>query len=323
MNKGTVIIPAFNENENLPRIIDQVAEVQKECLSNGMDQVIRVLVVDDHSDDGTYDTVLKIKEQYKKEVAVECIRMSRRSGFHVAVRAGYHHSQSSHWVVVVSADGQDDPNAIPEMIKKWQQGSQIVWAMRKSRQSEPLIGKFFAMLFYKLLQFFNRGANAEVDLSRADFYLLDKKVIKAINNCPERNTSLFGLIAWVGFRQGFVEYERKQRTIGETKWNFKRKVQLAIDWIIAFSALPLRMITYVGFFIAAVGFLYALYIVAVAFAGHPVEGWASTLVTILFLGGIQMMMLGVVGEYLFRNFDEARGRPLFFVEQSTLESKEK
>jgi len=161
-------------------------------------------------------------------------------------------------------------------------------------------------------------------LANADFYLLDRKVVNAINTCGERNTSLFGLLIWLGFNQDSVTYQRRARMSGKSKWNFKSRLRLATDWIIAFSGIPLRFVTYLGIFISLLGFVYALGVfINVFLFGSPVQGWASLMVVILFLSGIQMILLGTFGEYLWRNLDESRKRPLYFLEKSTHKKSKK
>ena len=150
--------------------------------------------------------------------------------------------------------------------------------------------------------------------------LLDCRVVEAVNACPEKNTSLFGLIAWMGFRQGTVEYRRQERRSGSSKWNFRSRAQLALDWIVGFSGLPLRLMTVVGAGVSLVGLIYAIHIVRNLFAGNPPEGWSSTMIVILVIGGLQMAMLGIIGEYLWKNLDESRRRPLFFIEKSTFDA---
>ena len=308
--KLSVIIPAYNEADNIGDTID---EIQTVVASMGSSIVLSdIVVVDDNSTDETYD---RIKD--RGDESVRAIRLSRRSGSHVALRAGLD-AVTGDVAICISADGQDDPGILSEMISSWEAGCDIVWALRKKRDNEPLLNRLFATLFYRALVWFGGTALTEIDLSRADFYLIDRKVVNAIKACRERNTSLFGLIIWLGFSQGYVEYERRSRKSGESKWNFKSRVQLAKDWIIAFSGVPLKLMTYVGFFIAGTGFLYALFVVTRSILyDSPLLGWPSIMTAILILGGGQIMMLGVMGEYLWRTLDESRDRPTYFVENDT------
>ena len=308
----SVIIPAFNESDNIRHTIGEIKDlIEKKNLS----EEYEIIVIDDHSTDNTFSIVKSFND-----TRIKCIRLSRRSGSHVALRAGITMAKGEA-VLCISGDGQDDPNVLEEMLKKWQEGAQIVWALRKHRK-EPLLRKWFALFFYMTLEFLTSRKKSQIDLSRADFYFLDKKVVNAINLCPERNTSLLGLINWLGFKQDYVEFERRERKFGKSKWGLRARYRLARDWIIAFSGLPLKLMTIAGIFFSLIGFLYAMFIIVYAIVGNPVQGWASTVVLILVLGGLYMLMLGIIGEYLWRNLDESRRRPLYFVEKSTLEESD-
>lgn len=308
----SIIIPAYNESSNIKTTIIELFDVLSDTyfISN-----YEIIVVDDHSDDSTFQEVKSFNDR-----KVKCIRLSRRSGSHVALRAGISLARGDA-VLCISADGQDDPNVLEEMLKKWQEGTQIVWALRKKRKESFLI-KRSVLIFYKTLELLTNTEKSEIDLSRADFYLLDKKVVDAINHCPERNTSLFGLINWLGFKQDYVEYKRRERKLGKSKWNFRARFLLAKDWIVAFSGLPLKLMSILGALVALIGFLYAIFIVIHAIIGNPIQGWASIMIVILILGGLQMIMFGILGEYLWRNIDESRRRPLYFIEKSTFKKLE-
>ena len=308
--KISVVIPAHNEEDNIKITVEELLSVVEKVTV--VDE-IQVIVIDDHSSDNTYNVVSSMDDS-----RVSCLRLSRKSGSHTALRAGLMEASGS-IVLCMSADGQENPDCLEEMLPMWEGGCKIVWALRKNRDNESLLYRLFAQIFYKTLSWVTRNTWAGIDLSRADFYLLDKSVVKAINACKERNTSIFGLITWLGFEQGFVEYERRERLSGESKWNFKSRMKLAKDWIIIFSGLPLRLMTVVGFAFACLGFSYSLYLVAHAFYGDPPTGWSSFMVVILIVGGIQMAMCGIIGEYLWRNLEESRMRPLYFIEKSTLD----
>jgi len=301
------IIPAYNEESNIAETISSIIKNISKYKNN---YPFEIIVIDDHSDDSTFKKVESLKESN-----INCIRLSRRSGSHNAIRTGLVNAKGDA-AICISADGQDNPDAICDMLSLWEQGTHLVWALRYKRQ-EPLRIKLLAKIFYKLLSIASKSEGNQIDLSRADFYLLDRKVIDAVNSCPETNTSLFGLLVWLGFNQSYIEYERKERKHGKSKWNFKSRTKLAYDWIIAFSGLPLKIMTYTGFCISLLGFLYALFIIIYSLFGKPVQGWASTIVIILFIGGLQMIMLGIAGEYLWRNLDESRKRPIAFIEDKT------
>lgn len=306
----SLVIPAHNESKALPETIKDILQVISYIPEFADD--FEVVVVDDHSDDGTYEFVAGLQDK-----RIKCLRLSKRSGSHAALRAGLHCARGQA-NICLSADGQDNPAALTEMLAAWKKGAHIVWALRHNRDDEPLRAKIFARVFYKLLQVLNPGLDGNIDLSRADFYLLDRKVVDALKSCPERNTSLFGLIAWLGFRQESVEYERRKRRHGSSKWSFRSKIRLALDWMVSFSGLPLKMMTLLGFIVSTLGFVLVLFVVIEAlFCGSPVQGWQSLFTAILFLGGVQLASLGVLGEYLWRTFDETKKRPLYFIEQSS------
>lgn len=305
----SVLIPAYNESDNIKNTIEEVLSVVKKISEIDNTQII---VIDDHSSDNTYEIA--------KQMNVSCLRLSRRSGFHVAVRAGMMHVKGDA-AIYISADGQEDISCLEEMLIKWQKGAQTIWALRKNRGNEPRYIRKPAELFYRVLNNLLEDKNHKVDVEKADFALMDRKVVEAFNSCLERNTSIPGLLSWFGFRQDFVEYERRERLHGKSKWSFRSRMRLAKDWIVAFSGLPLKFMTIVGGFVAVTGFMYAIFLIVNSFFRNPIEGWSSTMVVILLLGGLQMIMFGIVGEYLWRNLDESRRRPLYFIEKSTINNE--
>jgi dolichol-phosphate mannosyltransferase len=302
----SIVIPAYNEKENIPMIVGNV-----EMTLNRLSVVsgYEIIICDDHSSDGTFESVSVLMNS-----RVRAIRLSRRSGSHTAIRAGLREARGE-IVLCISADGQDDPGILSQMIEKIKEGAHIVWGVRIAR-SEPILKKQVVLFFYQILGYLVQNSD-KIDLANADFYLLHRKVVDAINSCKERNTSLFGLIAWIGFKQDQVSYERGKRKNGKSKWNFRSRMRLATDWIIAFSGLPLKLITLFGILFALAGFLYALAIIILYFLGKTTPGWAEMVILILLLGGIQMCMIGIIGQYLWRTLDESRYRPLYFVEEET------
>jgi glycosyltransferase involved in cell wall biosynthesis len=302
--KLSVVIPAYNESLNLQKILkDSAINIKSASIDS-----YEIIICDDHSNDDTREIATELAENN----LCKYIRLSRRSGSHVAIRAGLEKAKGEN-VLVISADGQDDANILPKMLQQIEKGKQIVWGVRRNRQ-EPFFHKHLSQIFYRLLSWFVPNEN-NIDLANADFYLLNRVAVDAINSCQERNTSLFGLIAWIGFDQGQEIYERKERYAGQSKWNFKSKMKLTLDWIIAFSGIPLKLITHLGSVFAIVGFLYALYIVVLSLLDMTTPGWAETVILMLLIGGIQMIMIGVVGEYLWRTLEEGRKRPLYFKEK--------
>lgn len=306
--KVSIVIPAYNEALIIKNTIDEVIDVLKKLEIKEYE----IIIIDDHSSDNTFELIKSINSQN-----IICYRLSRNSGSHIALRTGLFYS-SGDVVLCISADGQDDPNYLGEMLKKWRKGAKVVWALRENRDNENWIIRTTAKFFYKLLLWLVESKGNKIDLSRADYYLLDKVVVNAINSCHERNTSLFGLIAWLGFSQDIVEYKRRPRTIGKSGWTFENRVRLAKDWIVAFSGIPLIFATYIGFIFAISGFIYSIYILINALLGRiPPTGWSSIIIAIFIVGGIQLVIVGVIGEYLWRNLDETRRRPLYFIESTT------
>ena len=305
--KLSVCVPAYNESDNLIKTIDEIIfEINK--IENI--KTYEFIIVDDCSNDNTFDIINGLNDSN-----IRCIKLSKRSGSHIAMRAAIENTNGD-VALCLSADGQEDPSILSLMIEKYKSGKNIIWGIRENR-NEPIIHKLFASIFYGMLRKFVKQANQNIDLANADFYLLDTKAIEAIKKCKERNTSLFGLLIWIGFNQDQVKYNRRKRREGKSKWNFKSRTKLAKDWIIGFSAIPLKMITYIGISIALLGFIYSLVIVLLSILELTTPGWAETVIIILILGGIQLTMIGVIGEYLWRTLDETRMRPNYFIQKDT------
>lgn len=311
--KISFIIPAYNEANNLVPTIKEIEDQLSNLACSNLSY--EILVIDDASTDQTF---LKLSKSPFEHLSV--LRLSRRSGSHTAIRAGLRVATGDA-ALCLAADGQDDPAVLAKMLSLWKSGADTIWALRTTRDDEPFMNQFLAKLFYKILASFNE-TKVSIDLSRADFYFLDRKVINAINACEEKNTSLFGLIVWLGFNQDFIEYTRPPRRHGQSKWNMQSKFNLAKDWIIAFSGLPLKIMTLFGFIISGMGFIYALFIISHSvLRGSPVQGWSSVITVALILGGAQIMMLGIIGEYLWRALSESKNRPVFFIEKQFTSEK--
>lgn len=309
----SVVVAAYNESKNIQATVKEALLVLNKI--SGIDK-IEVIVVDDHSCDSTFESVEALNES-----RVKCIRLSRRSGSHIALRAGIKES-SGDVVLCISADGQDDPGCVGDMLLKIKDGANIVWALRRNRDNEPWHIKKPAQLFYKILTWFGGIEKNSVDISRANFFLLDRIVVNAINECPERNTSLFGLIVWLGFKQDWVEYQRRIRRFGRSKWNLTSQLRLAKNWIIGFSSIPLTLIFAIGVFVIILGFLYSIFMIINDTIFKTVrQEYSMVILVVLFISGIQMIMLGVVGQYIWNNSEDARRRPLFFIEKRSNKAK--
>jgi glycosyltransferase involved in cell wall biosynthesis len=302
----SIVIPAYNESDSIRHTIAQLRESIYQT-----PQIIdhEIIVVDDHSPEP-----LSIILRQEADPKIRCLRLSRRSGSHTALRAGLSVSTGDA-VLCISADGQEDPMVISQMIEQWKQGNQIVWGLRRKREKEGFLYQAFTRAFYKLLALLTERKDCTIDLNRADFYLLDRQVVNELNRLSENYTSLFGLIAWIGYEQAAVEYVRRERLFGHSKWRFRARLRLAKDWIIAFSGLPLKSLVIVGFSIAGLGFFFAVFTaIRTLVIGNPISGWSSLMIVILILGGFQLLTLGIIGEYLWRTLEETRRRPIYFIE---------
>lgn len=298
----SVVAPMYNEAENLTYFFERVTKVlQKLNLS------YEIVCVNDGSRDATLAGLLAQRE---KNPAIKVVDLSRNFGKDIALTAGIDHATGAA-VIPIDSDLQDPPELIEELVKKWREGFEVVYATRRSRQGESMFKRATAVLFYKL---FDRLTDVKMPRNTGDFRLIDRKAVEALKRLPERNRFLKGLFAWVGFRQTAVLYDREPRHAGTTKWNYWRLWNFALDGITGFSSIPLRVWTYVGMLISSCAFLYALFLIIRTFVhGKDWPGYASTMVAILFLGGIQLITLGVLGEYLARIYNEVKGRPLYLV----------
>lgn len=300
----SLIFPVYNEQDNLRLLYERV---QKVC-DTIPDEKFEFVFVDDCSGDSSPQI---LRELNGKDRRVKVIRFARNCGSHAALAAGLNFC-SGHCAVVLAADLQDPPEIISELLDKWQRGAKIVWGVRKAREGESLLRKFFAGIYYRLM---NWLTEIRMPPSGADVFLADRVVINAYKQMSEKHTSVFMALAWLGFPQNKISYTKQARHQGHSKWTLGRKFKLAVDSLLSFSDVPVRYMSALGFLTAIAGFAYALYVIwEYIFLEIPVQGWSSLIVAILVVGGIQMMMLGVLGEYLWRTYDESRKRPRFVVE---------
>lgn len=299
----SIVTPAFNESANLPILHSRLA-----AAFSGSNVDWEWIVVDDHSPDTTFDVISSLATSNPN---IRAVRLARNSGSHAAVICGLSES-SGDCAVVMASDLQDPPETIAQLLDKWRAGDHVVWAVRAAREGEDLSTTTFSRLYYLLMRRVV-GIRA-IPPTGADFFLLDRKVIDALLRFGESNVSLLALIAWMGFRQGSVSYNKEARLHGRSSWTFGKKFKLAIDSVASFSYLPIRVMSALGFLFAVLGLIYALVVIVHALRGNPVQGWASLMVVVLVVGGIQMVMMGVLGEYLWRTLDQARSRPQFIVE---------
>ncbi|MBP8000765.1 MAG: glycosyltransferase family 2 protein [Chloroflexi bacterium] len=302
----SLIAPVYNEEPVLHELYRRVKEVMDKSGESW-----ELVLVNDGSRDRSGEI---IGELHALDNRVKGFSFSRNFGFQVAVTAGLDHA-SGEAVVLTDADLQDPPEVIPQMIAKWREGYDVVYGVRASREGETWFKRFTAAAFYRLI---DRITGIDIPLDTGDFRLMDRRVVDAIRLMPERNRFLRGMVPWVGFRQTGVRYDRKARFAGESKFSSVRKMlPFALNAITGFSYFPLQLATYLGFAIAGLSVLAILTVILLRLFSPvaPLLGQATTLVVVLFLGGVQLISLGIIGEYLGRIYDEVKQRPLYLVKE--------
>jgi dolichol-phosphate mannosyltransferase len=305
MRRLSVITFFLNEARNLPLLKERLLAVL-----GPLDLEIEFILVDDHSTDASSEIA---QAWVAEQPLTTYIRLSRNCGSHAAIAAGLK-SCTGDCAVIMAADLQDPPEAIPQLLEHWQEGNDVVWACRAARLGESLITLAFSKIYYKVMQWI---AMPETPAQGADFVLIDRKVIDACNAIPEKHTSIMAMILWMGFRQTSFEYVKQARQSGSSKWTFSKKVKLFVDSVISFSYVPIRFMSLLGLIMAASGFIYALVVVVGRLTGWINAGTGfAALMTVLLVGqGSILTMLGILGEYLWRTFDESRGRPRYIIEK--------
>lgn len=301
----SLLIPVLNEEENIVPLIEAVDAAFKA----DQDTELEFVFVDDGSSDATFSIVADIA---KRDLRVKIIRLSRNFGSHPALLAAFTYCTGDA-AAYLAADLQDPPSVLCEMLKQWRCGFPVVWGQRITRD-EPLSQRLFARVYYQLMR---RYALPQIPSGGLDTCMIDRRVIDSIVSMREKNTSIFGLILWSGFSQAFVSYERSPRQRGVSRWTLGKKIKLVVDSFVAFSFVPIRLVTYLGLTFAFLGFGYGVFTIIRAMLGlTEVAGWASLITVVVFLSGVQLLMLGIVAEYLWRTFDESRGRPPFLVHET-------
>jgi len=300
----SVVVPAYNENDVLAHFHERLDQVL-----DGLDLDTDIIYVNDGSSDGTLEVMLGLRAA---DPRVAVIDLSRNFGKEIALTAGLDHARGDA-AVIIDADLQDPPELIPELVRGWQDGYDVVYAQRISRQGESLGKRTTAHLFYRLMQ--RLGGQVTIPADTGDFRLLSRRAIDALGRLREQHRFMKGLFAWVGFRQRAVPYHRDPRFAGKSKWNYWQLWNFSIEGITSFTIAPLKVATYVGSLTALFAFAYGIYIIIdTLIYGNPVAGYPSLMVVVLFLGGLQLMTIGILGEYLGRVFNEAKRRPLYIVQ---------
>jgi len=301
----SIVAPIYNELENIPELYPRIRDV--------MDQIgesWELVLVDDGSTDGSAEVMRKLAED---DPRVRPVIFARNFGHQIAVTAGLDYARGDA-VVIIDADLQDPPEVILDLIAKWREGYEVVYAVREERAGESWFKKTTASLFYRVIY---RITDVNIPLDTGDFRLMDKKVVNVMRQMREKHRFLRGMSSWVGFKQIGVSYKRKPRFAGETKYPLKKMIKLALNAVTSFSYFPLQLATYIGFVAAGLSVL-AIPVVAILrlTSGTTLEGQATTLIMVLFLGGVQLISLGIIGEYIGRIYDEAKGRPLYVVAEA-------
>jgi len=300
----TIIAPVYNEAESLPVLYKRVKEVMDKT-----GEPWELVLIDDGSRDGSTDIIRSLAKQ---DPCVRPVIFARNFGHQIAVTAGLDYSRGQA-VVIIDADLQDPPEVILDLIAKWREGFEVVYAVRAEREGESWFKTMTASLFYRLIY---RITDIKIPLDTGDFRLMDRKVVNVMNSMREKHRFLRGMSAWVGFKQIGVDYKRAARFAGTTKYPFSKMFRLALNAITSFSYFPLQVATYLGFISALISII-GIPIVAIGrlTGGAAFLGQATTLIAVLFLGGVQLICVGILGEYIGRIYDEVKGRPLYIVSQ--------
>uniref|UniRef100_A0A7V4TIC4 Glycosyltransferase n=1 Tax=Candidatus Caldatribacterium saccharofermentans TaxID=1454753 RepID=A0A7V4TIC4_9BACT len=301
----SVVIPVFNEEEVLPETYRRLTGVMEE-----LSEPYELIFVNDGSKDRSPEI---LDDLARKDPRVRVIHFSRNFGHQAAITAGMDYARGEA-VIVIDADLQDPPEVIPEMVAKWREGYEVVYGKRAKREGETFFKRFTASFFYRFLR---AMTDIDIPLDTGDFRLMDRKVVEVMRLLREKNRFIRGLVAWVGFRQAALEYVRHRRFAGTTKYPLRKMLKLAWDGITAFSNKPLKIAAYLGFALSFLSFVYLLVIVVTKLLGKStVPGWASLAVINLFFSGIILIILGIMGEYIGRIYDEAKNRPLYIVDRT-------
>ena len=305
MKKISIIIPAYNEEEALPALMERITKFADDT----KDYDFEFLFVNDGSKDRTIEL---IKEYREKDKRVCYVDFARNFGKETAMKAGIDYATGDA-VVFLDADLQDPPEIITEMIKYWEEGYDDVYAQRKSRKGETWMKKFTSKMYYKILQDLT---NVPIQKDTGDFRLLDRRCVNALKVMKESQRNSKSMFSWIGYKKKAIFYDRDPRVAGKTKWNYSKLINLAIDGITSFTTSPLRISTFIAIPTFLVLFVYFIYVVAKSFIVHqPIQAFQATILLILFFSGIQIMLFGIVGEYLGRIFNETKNRPLYLVNE--------
>lgn len=298
----SIILPFHNEAEGVRQLFHRLYPILHK-----LDLTYEVICIDDGSSDATFAA---LQHEREKDQRLKIVRMARNFGKEAALTAGLHlaHGRAA---ITMDSDLQHPPEVIPNLIEKWREGFEMIFAIRNNRNTDGQLRQFFSRAFYAI---FHKIADINMPDGAGDFCLLDRKVIDAVNSLPERNRFMKGLVSWVGFKRACVPFDVEERHGGKSSWNFFRLIRFAFDGLTGFSTLPLRIWTWSGAIVSIIAIGYGIFLVIdTIISGVDVPGYASMMVGILFLGGLQLLSLGMIGEYLSRVFTEVKARPIYFI----------
>ena len=303
----SIVVPLYNEEGNVAPLVERIVAIAGRLEGAPSYEIVLV------NDGSTDRTLERIREEVARREHIVLVNLSRNFGHQLAASAGMDIAAGDA-VILMDGDLQDPPELIADFVTKWREGYDVVYAVRRTRKGESPFKLFTARLFYRIIK---RLTKVSIPVDTGDFRLMSRRVVEALNRSPERHRFLRGMVSWVGYNQIGIAYDRDERHSGITKYPLPKMLRFAIDGITSFSDVPLRFASYLGFISSAVAFLYALIVIGYKpFSLNPpgyTPGWASTIVAVLFLGGVQLISLGILGEYIGRIYDEVKGRPLYLI----------
>lgn len=299
----SVVVPCYNEEEVLEELFQRLSTVLE-----GLALPYELIFVDDGSGDSTWEMLSRFQQENDRRIKI--IRLSRNFGHQIALTCGLDQARGE-VVLVIDADLQDPPELLPAMLEKWKEGYDVVYGKRRAREGETVLKRFLAYSFYRIV---NKLSGIEIPNDTGDFRLMDRSAVDALCSLRETQRFVRGMVSWIGFPQTPIDYDRPARFAGETKYPVRKSLLLAVDAITSFSQLPLRFASYLGFALSVFAFFYIVVVVGLKIAGINFPGYTSLMGTILLLGGVQLIVLGVIGEYVGRIFEQSKLRPLYFID---------
>lgn len=298
----SIVIPCFNEEEVLGELQKRLSKVVTE-----LNLPTEIILIDDGSKDTTWELMKKLS---KEDARYKVIKLSRNFGHQLALTCGLEQAKGE-VIVILDADLQDPPELIPDMLELWRQGFDVVYGLRTKRAGETFLKKFFAFAFYRSIE---KITKIKIPRDTGDFRLMDRKALNALLQLKEKHRFIRGMVSWVGFNQTPIPYQRPERFAGETKYPFRKSLMLAFDAITSFSYAPLRLASYLGAAISGFAFLYIAVVIILKFLNYNFSGYTSIMASILLLGGVQLIVLGIIGEYVGRIFEQGQNRPLYLID---------